>query len=458
MSAYRLGVFTLDLARRQARAGGETVALGFRQFEVLRILVEAGGQIVDRESLHQQLWPGAIVDETSLNKCISQVRKALAEHDPDTEYLETIPRRGYRLAVPAAACGVEAPAPWWTPARRAAAGILMAAVAGWAGWTGWQRMAQRESAESIVARGRELSDSGEHARAVAAFKRALEIEPRNGRIYNEMAFSLHRLNDAETHQTAAIDAARKSVELDPRCGPCHGTLAFLLYYHAWEWEGAKEHYRRSLELEPDKPAVLTSYAYLLAATGRTREALRAVDRAVELHPFEPGPRAVRAGILYVSRRYEEAIAAADSAIALDRKRVDAWDYRSRAQLRLGRIDEGVRSQVAARYRDHAGAVGQAVAEGGGEAGLRKLLEVTGSWRDRRIYCWRRADWRAALGDDSGALDELEEAVRIRNVNLMLVAVDPAYEHLHGEPRFQEILKTMGLEGVPRLTSQESSRR
>ena len=50
----------------------------------------------------------------------------------------------------------------------------------------------------------------------------------------------------------------------------------------------------------------------------------------------------------------------------------------------------------------------------------------------------------ALEDDNEALTELEEALRIRNVNLMLVAVDPLYDRLHGQPRFEGLLRQTGL--------------
>jgi hypothetical protein len=105
--------------------------------------------------------------------------------------------------------------------------------------------------------------------------------------------------------------------------------------------------------------------------------------------------------------------------------------------------------LAERYKSEAEAVSRAVDEGGGEAGLRKLLEITGGWRDRTDVSWRRAAWLAALGDDDAALDALEEAVGIRNVNLMFVAVDPLYDRLHGHPRFEGLLGEMGLRPAAR---------
>jgi tetratricopeptide (TPR) repeat protein len=349
---------------------------------------------------------------------------------------------------------VAGPAAWFTTPRKAAAAVLLAAVAGSAGWARWDRQLRQEHFRQAMAEGKRLFQAKEYSHAADEFRRAIDLNPSSGQAYSELAFAVHSMGDAETYQGPAIEAARKAVEVDPDCGPCHGTLGFFLFYHAWEWDRAEKHYREARRLAPEKISILSSYAYLLAATGRTSKALEQIDRVVKQHPFYAGYHTVRATILYVNERYEDAIAAADRAIALDRSQTAAWDYRSRAQFRLGRIEDGIRSLTAHIYQASAATIGKAVEGGGGEAGLRKLLEITGEWRDRRRFCWRRVAWQAALSDDHGIFAELEEAVRIRNVNLMLVAVDPAYKHLHSHARFQAILKTMGLSAPV----QESSRR
>jgi DNA-binding winged helix-turn-helix (wHTH) protein len=88
----RFGRFTLNSRRRELLADGEPIFLGGRAFDVLVVLVEAGGQLVTKDELLSRVWPGRIVEENNLQFQISSVRKALAA---DRDFIKTIPGRGY---------------------------------------------------------------------------------------------------------------------------------------------------------------------------------------------------------------------------------------------------------------------------------------------------------------------------------------------------------------------------
>ena len=78
------------------------VRLAEKPFRVLLILVEGGGELVTREEIQRKLWPGdTVVDfEHGINTAIKVLRRALGDSAEDPKYIETIPRRGYRLMVP----------------------------------------------------------------------------------------------------------------------------------------------------------------------------------------------------------------------------------------------------------------------------------------------------------------------------------------------------------------------
>src|SRR5439155_4826374 len=94
------GKYRVDLERRRVFSNGSAIELGWRHFEALRLLVEADGRIVEKDEFFRQVWQGQIVDESNLTKCIAQLRKSL-NNGGEQDYLETVPRVGYRLAVPA---------------------------------------------------------------------------------------------------------------------------------------------------------------------------------------------------------------------------------------------------------------------------------------------------------------------------------------------------------------------
>lgn len=93
---YQFGPFHLELTDRTLLRDGQFVPLTPKAYETLLVLVESGGRILDKEELLQKIWPDTFVEEVSLAKKISVLRKTLGE-DLAHPYIETIPRRGYRF-------------------------------------------------------------------------------------------------------------------------------------------------------------------------------------------------------------------------------------------------------------------------------------------------------------------------------------------------------------------------
>lgn len=89
----RFDGFVLDVARRSLRRADQDVALRPRSFDVLAYLARAAGRVVGKDELLEALWPGVVVTEDSLTRCISDIRHAL--DDDDQHVIKTLPRRGY---------------------------------------------------------------------------------------------------------------------------------------------------------------------------------------------------------------------------------------------------------------------------------------------------------------------------------------------------------------------------
>jgi len=91
---YKFGAWEIDLARREMRLNGVPTDVGSRAFEIVETLVQSGGELIDKYDLMNRVWPGAAVEENTLQAQISAIRKALG---PDRGLLKTIAGRGYRL-------------------------------------------------------------------------------------------------------------------------------------------------------------------------------------------------------------------------------------------------------------------------------------------------------------------------------------------------------------------------
>ncbi len=93
---YEFGPYRLETNERVLERDGQFVPLTPKAFETLLVLVESGGHILDKEELLKKIWPDTFVEEVSLAKKVSILRKVLGE-DEGHHYIETIPRRGYRF-------------------------------------------------------------------------------------------------------------------------------------------------------------------------------------------------------------------------------------------------------------------------------------------------------------------------------------------------------------------------
>ena len=98
----RFGVFELDAAARELRKNGLKIRLPEQPFRVLALLLESPGEIVTRAEIRWQLWSGeTFVDYNhGINAAVKKLRRALGDSAETPRYVETVPRRGYRLIVP----------------------------------------------------------------------------------------------------------------------------------------------------------------------------------------------------------------------------------------------------------------------------------------------------------------------------------------------------------------------
>ncbi len=95
--SYSFGLFQLDTNQRLLLRRGEPVPLTLKAIEILLVLVEAKGQVVSKDDLLRRVWPDAFVEEGNLATNVHLLRRALGKQPGKREYIETIPKRGYRF-------------------------------------------------------------------------------------------------------------------------------------------------------------------------------------------------------------------------------------------------------------------------------------------------------------------------------------------------------------------------
>lgn len=132
------GPFSYDSEQRVLFRGDQPIPLAPKTIDLLHVLLEERGRIVEKADLMRRVWPGTTVEEVGLARNVSLLRKALGDEAEEASYIETVPRRGYRFVAevrtePSAATSSHAPRPsrrsfWMLPAvsvTLALAGLLV---------------------------------------------------------------------------------------------------------------------------------------------------------------------------------------------------------------------------------------------------------------------------------------------------------------------------------------------
>ena len=95
---FEFGPYRIDLEQRLLQRGNDVIPLAPKVLETLIVLVENGGRVLEKEYLVKRIWPDTFVEDGSLTRNISTLRKALGHGPDDEKYIATVPKRGYRFS------------------------------------------------------------------------------------------------------------------------------------------------------------------------------------------------------------------------------------------------------------------------------------------------------------------------------------------------------------------------
>lgn len=249
-------------------------------------------------------------------------------------------------------------------------------------------------------------------------------------------------------------AALKAMQLDDNLAEAHTSLAAVLTDFNWDWRGADREYRRAIELNPNYATAHSWFAEQLSRMGRHDEAIAEARRALELDPVSIFGSMLVAWILYFARRYGEAIQQASRTLDLDPAYATALRILGWACEETGRYEDAIRaheraSELTDRRPNFAGQLGRAYALAGRTADARDVLAgLIAESRESYVSAFDIAVLEAALGETGAALDWLDRAYQERSDHLPYIRVNPRLDVLRQHPRFQDLLRRMGLETDP----------
>ena len=309
----------------------------------------------------------------------------------------------------------------------------------------------------------ELRTKPSFQRAISEFQQAITLDPNYAPAHAALArvYSLAPVVGAMTPMESmpmAREAALRAVTLDPSLAAGHSTLGFILAHFDFDWPAAEREYQRALDLNPND-----AYAHLfysnsyLSPLGRHAEAIAEMQKAIAADPFS-APMQSFLGRTYIwARQY-------DKALAEYRRSAEmfpgfAIDHERLAQLLafLGKfedaIDEDTKARLLVGEEEHSAlqkeaALRHALATGGSQGYWKQLLDFTRlpvNPPEAYNSPFGTAILYAQLGEKSKAFDSLEKAYEQRSLSMTELAIEPSFDPIRSDPRFQTLLRRVGLE-------------
>ena len=244
--------------------------------------------------------------------------------------------------------------------------------------------------------------------------------------------------------------AMTALQLDPSLAEAHTALAAVLWLHDWQWKKAQMEFKRSLALAPTYPTANHWYAEYVMTMGKHAEALARMKESQELDPLSLIINVAVGWAYYHSRRYEDAIEQLQRTIELDPNYpVTHWILglllRKTGHYELA-ITEGEKSvQLSGGSPLMRAALARSLGRAGRTDEARQILdELTKLSREKYVAPYFLAGIHIGLGEDDCAIECLEKAYAERSHWVIYLHIDPTMDALRYNPRFQELLKRVGL--------------
>jgi tetratricopeptide (TPR) repeat protein len=302
----------------------------------------------------------------------------------------------------------------------------------------------------LLGKGGQLPNAAEH------FQSAIREDPTYAPAYAGLASCYNALGSVVAGALPPLEARRQAEEAALKALQIDDTLAEAhvargsAYLFNWNWTAAEQALKRAIELNPNSAEAHNLYSSYLSAMGRAEEAIAEANRAQELDPHSLFMSTQRGYILTNARRYDEAIEQLCRVTALDPSNYLAHWFLGIAYADNKRFDDAIATSekavvLSSRAPGALGALGMCYGLAGRKVeankALHELLEL-----NRRRYVTPVALVKVyiGLGDKDRAFAWLEKAFQERSNFMAYLRVIPEADTLRSDPRFDDLLRRMGL--------------
>ena len=288
-------------------------------------------------------------------------------------------------------------------------------------------------------------------RAITYFEQAIAKDPSYGRAYAGLADSYSLIGGYTGVQrpefaASAKTAALRALQLDPSLPEAHTAYALVVENYNLDWQTAEKEYQRAIALNPNYATAHQWYAEYLTWRGRFDEALGESERARQLDPLSLIIAADHGAIFYYSRQYDRAIEQflrvrdMDPDFSRAAMIVDVYVEKGMLKDALALI-QGPPVDAPWYWSRIAYVYGRAGRQAQARHALERLLQLN---RREPVDAGAIVKAYISVGDKEHALDWLQRAYTQQLSILTPLKVDPVYDPLRSDPRFQDLLRSVGL--------------
>jgi len=292
-------------------------------------------------------------------------------------------------------------------------------------------------------------------KAIDYFQQAVEKDPDYALAYTGLADSYVLLGwnsylpPQEAFPKGKLSAIT-ALRLDPHLAEAHTSMAAVLWLHDWRWEEAQIEFTRSLELSPTYPTANHWYAEYVMTMGRHEEAVAKVKSGQELDPLSLIINVAVGWSCYNARRYDEAIEQLQRTVDLDPNYPVTYWILGLLHRKTGCYELAVaEGEKGVKLSGGSPLMRAALAHTFGAAGRTQeasqtLDDLTKLAKQKYVAPYFFAGIHVGLGENERAIEYLERSYEEHSHWLIYLHIDPSMDGLRDDPRFQDLLRRVGL--------------
>ena len=260
----------------------------------------------------------------------------------------------------------------------------------------------------------------------------------------------YSVQDPGAHYERAREAALRAIGIDEKLAEAHASLAMVIWHYEWDFEGAEREFSRAVTLNPNCATAHHWYAIYLTFRERYDEALEEIRMAQTVDPVSLIVNAAVGLVQYYAGRYDEAIEQSSLTLELNDRFFPAYTVLGRAYTLKGMYGDAVSAfetviELSGRRSSAIALLAHPMfASGREEEALGLYEELLERSKTEYISPFDMAILTMALGKHDETLGWLERAFEARAFDIMSMQAEPLFDDLHGDARFAELAKRIGL--------------